>query len=88
MERTEIFRKFRTQLDNKTGSTSFLELIGNGELLISGCLGICDYTAEEIKVDTLLGRIVICGAGLKLAVYRGDIMSIEGSVSVIKLGER
>lgn len=86
MEKTDFIKKVKNQLQDKTGATSFLELCGTSELLISGCIGIKEYTADEITVDTLRGVIKISGQGLHLSVYRGDIMSVEGTVSVIDLG--
>ena len=86
MEKTDFIKKVKNQLRDTSGATSFLELCGTSELLISGCIGIKEYSAEEITVDTLRGIIKISGQGLHLSVYRGDIMSVEGTVGIIDLG--
>lgn len=86
MEKNKKLSEIKQKLYNKTGMSSFLEISGNGEILLSGCKGISDYSPEEIKVDTLLGTVVISGKSLKLSTFREDIMSVEGTISMIKLG--
>ena len=87
MEKGEKLKNLKDRAATALGVSSFIEISGNSEILLSGCTAINDYSAEEIKVSTLRGAVSICGKDLKLSVYRGDIMSIEGTVTLIRLGE-
>ena len=82
-----FIKKLKNELETKAGVSSFIEISGNGEILVTGCISIEKYSSEEIRVKTRLGRIYIMGQKLKLSIFRGDIMSVEGTVSAIKLGD-
>ena len=83
----EKLKKLKNHAETLAGTASFIELIGNGELMVSGCLGINDYSGEKIVVMTRLGKVSICGKDMKLTVYRGDVMTVEGTVTMIDLGD-
>ena len=83
---TEIFGKIKNQIQQSSGGSSLLEVSGNGEMLISGCVGIGEYNCNEITVHTVLGDIAVIGEKLRLEVYRGDVMSVKGRVNLIRLG--
>ncbi len=75
------------KLTVEAGSAPLIELHGSGELLISGCRGILDYDPCLIKVETSCGVMTVKGKGLRVSVYRSDMLSVEGSVSMLCMGD-
>ena len=91
--RTEIIMGLKEQkerlvshLTEAVGMAPLIEIHGTGELLLSGCLGITDYDRERIIVDTVRGKISICGKSLGMSVFRGDMLSREGKIHMICFG--
>lgn len=87
MENRDLFNRIKQKMVYGSPAGSFLELHGKGEILISGCMLVKECQDNCIKVETPLGEISICGRRLHLEVYRGDILSLHGEISLIKLGE-
>lgn len=75
------------KISEEAGTAPLIELHGSGEVLISGCRGIIDYNSSAITVETPCGQMTLRGKGLTVSVFRGDIMSIEGKVSLLCFGE-
>lgn len=78
--------KLVSHFADTVGMAPLIEIHGSGELLLSGCLGICDYSREKIVVDTMMGKVSMCGSGLTMSVFRGDMLSIEGKLHMICFG--
>lgn len=71
--------------ENFACGMSFIEIHGNSDLILSGCKKIIDYNSEQIICDTLSGRISIEGKCLVLDVFRGDMLTVCGSISGVYL---
>ena len=78
--------KLMAQFSEAVGTAPLVEVHGTGELLLSGCLGITDYSPEKVVVSTLGGNFTICGKRLVMSVFRGDILSVEGKIEMICFG--
>ena len=76
---TSLFER----ISEEAGAAPLIELHGSGEVLISGCRGIIDYDSTSITVETPCGLMTLKGKGLTVSVFRGDIMSVEGKVSLL-----
>lgn len=78
--------KLMSKLTDAVGMAPLIEIHGTGELLLSGCRSITDYSDDRIIVDTLMGAVSILGRRLEMSVFRGDILSIEGVIHMISFG--
>ena len=67
-----------TDMDFNYITEPHIVLIGNSKCIIDGLQGICEYTAEKIKINLGKYAVVIVGSGLG-AVVEGDILSLEMS---------
>lgn len=74
------------QLSEAAGMAPLIEIHGSGEMLLSDCRAITDYSCEKIVVNTLMGAVSICGKRLTMSVFRGDMLSIEGTIHMICFG--
>ncbi len=67
---------------------SLIEICGNGEVFISGCRSILEYSAEEVSFDTTLGNVSILGDCLKLCNFYDGRISVSGTVTEVKIDKR
>lgn len=56
----------------------YLSILGNSEMYIENYKGILEYTKENIRIQTNLGRIVIVGKHLHIEYYSNEDMKIKG----------
>lgn len=75
-----------TDMDFNYITEPHIVLISNSKCIIDGLQGICEYTAEKIKINLGKYAVVIVGSGLYIesfshegAVVEGDILSLEMS---------
>lgn len=68
-----------------TGYMSIIEIHSNNELFVNGCIGVLEYDASEVMLDTISGRLVINGENLSLDVFQGDTLNISGKIHKVNL---
>ena len=71
--------------NNFAFGTSFIEIHGTSDLVISGCRRILEYTKEKVCCKTISGVCVIEGSDLKVDIFSGDILTVCGSIKGVKL---
>ena len=69
------------------GRTSFLEAVGNRELLISGCEGLESYTSEQVVLLLVDGHLTVKGKFLTLQGFSCGKLSVNGHISEILYGD-
>lgn len=83
----EKLRRFRDKLREETGFSSVLEVYGTGELMLTGCKGLLDFSDRLILCETVSGILKIYGKGLSVCAYRADLLLVCGSIDAISFGE-
>ena len=73
--------------ENFACGMSFIEIHGTSDMILSGCKRIIDYNLEEITCDTVSGVVRIVGERLTLDIFRGDILTVCGSITGVYLNK-
>ena len=60
-----------------------IEMKGNREVLIDGCLGVALYDTGIITLDGGSAKIIITGNNLIMRSLSGDQLQIEGKISSV-----
>ena len=77
---------FFTRMQAMCVNSPMIEIYGDNELLMTGCKGIVDYGTDRVVADTALGILSIAGKRLELSVFRGDVLSVCGTIESITFG--
>ena len=64
-------------------SLSTVELIGDREAVISGCLGILAYGENEILLRMKHGRLLVTGRDLLMESLTGGRITISGQITAV-----
>lgn len=62
---------------------AIVTVTGPGLAVIENYRSILRYTTEEVIVQTLRGRVRICGKRLEIPCYAPDEMQVQGCISGI-----
>ena len=78
-----LLERLRQSLDipaGLCGNCSHLELSGQRELEIYGCIGLDEYSDTGIVLTLCDGFVSIKGVGLELLSFSGGNMTVRGSI--------
>lgn len=89
-KKKDFFEKLGTRLDIPRealpgGYSLFLS--GRGELTVRGCRRILAYGDERISLRLSGGVLHIEGRGLLCTTFGGNIATVTGDISLLRLGE-
>lgn len=74
--------------DLKTGtdlvSGAHLELFGNKEIIIEGCMGVLEYSDTYLKLKLPKGALLVCGCDFDIVCFAGTTITIRGKVSSLE----
>ena len=57
-----------------------VEIRGDGECFVSGCLTILEYSDDKVKFDSGSVTVTVCGCGLLLSEFRSGCMRVKGEI--------
>ncbi len=83
----EKLRRLRDKLKEETGFSSVLEVYGTGELMLTGCKGLLDFSDQFVLCDTVSGIVRVYGKELSVCAYRADLLLVCGCIRDISFGE-
>ena len=70
------------------GGETKISLTGSGEAVVENYKGILQYTDSEILIQSLRGKVLLCGRNLEIVWYTSLEMKITGLISSILLQQR
>ena len=73
-------------MDRSMTAGPYLELFGNRELILDGCLGVYEYNDTYLKLRLKSGAIILCGTEFELASFEGERIDIRGKISSVEFG--
>lgn len=82
----ERFDRLRETIRERVGTASVLEVCGRGELLLCGCVALCDFDSGSVFVETVSGLVSVFGECLEICAYRADLLFVRGKIERIEFG--
>ena len=70
------------------GEETKISLTGSGEAVVENYKGILQYTDSEILIQSLRGKVLLCGRNLEIVWYTSLEMKITGSIFSILLQQK
>lgn len=71
-------------LDKNMIAGPHIEIFGNGEISIDGCMGVIEYKDTYLKLKLPKGNLLICGNGFDIAFFENRTITVKGKVSSIE----
>ena len=80
-----VYRKYDIQKESLFGGTH-VEISGNTEAIVAGCLGVLEYGDRSISLNTAKLTVRISGADLSIASFQNGQAVITGIIAGIDYG--
>ncbi len=80
-----LFR-LRTGEEDARIHGAVLELHGDREAVIEGCLGVYDYSDTYLKLRLPKGSVILFGKEFELTAFEEERISIKGKISSLEFG--
>lgn len=61
-----------------------IEMLGNREITIDGCLSVLEYSDTYMKLKLKKGHIIICGIGFDILSFEGTAITLKGKISSVE----
>ncbi len=63
-----------------------IEMSGNREISVEGCLGVLEYAEKHITLNTGRLTVKICGCNLTVSSMQNGMAVIKGEITCIEFG--
>lgn len=80
-----IYRKYEIQKESLFGGTH-VEISGNTEVIVEGCLGVLEYGDRVISLNTAKLTVKISGADLSIVSFQNGQVVITGVIASVDYG--
>ena len=60
-----------------------VEIRGNGDCFVSGCLTILEYSEEMVKFESGSVNVTVRGTGLLLSEFKNGSMRVKGEIASV-----
>lgn len=71
-------------INDSVFSKSYIEVLGNKKIEVSGCEGVYEYTADYIKLRLKQGALVVTGKGFDVISFDNKVISVKGEINSIE----
>ena len=71
-------------LHTDTISGAHIEIFGNSEISIEGCLGVFEYEDSYLKLRLSKGTLILCGSGFDIAYFENRLITVKGKISSVE----
>lgn len=61
-----------------------IEIFGNSQVSVDGCLGVYEYKDTYLKLRLLKGSLIIVGSGFNIVYFENRIISVKGKITAIE----
>lgn len=78
--------RIKDAVRDRVGAASTLEVYGRREILICGCVALCDFDSRSVFIQTVDGPVSVFGEYLEICAFRADIVSVKGKIESIEFG--
>ena len=61
-----------------------IELFGNREITVEGCVGVLEYSDTYLKLRLPRGALILCGGSFDIVTFEGTAITVRGSISSLE----
>lgn len=71
-------------MSNASVKGAHLELFGNREIIIEGCMGVLEYSDTYLKLRLPKGSLTVCGSGFDIVTFEDTVITVRGNISSLE----
>ncbi|MGN0493825.1 MAG: YabP/YqfC family sporulation protein [Acutalibacteraceae bacterium] len=83
-EKWRIFNCSDIGEDARRAKGPHIELFGNREMTVEGCIGVYEYNDSYLKLKLPKGALIVCGSNFDIAAFEGSTITIRGNMSSVE----
>lgn len=83
-EKWRIFGCSDMQLEPDYVKGPHLELFGNREIIVEGCMGVLEYSDSYLKLRLPKGALTVCGGCFDIVSFEGTTITVKGKISSLE----
>ena len=61
-----------------------IEIFGNVQISVDGCLGVYEYKDTYLKLRLLKGSLIIVGSEFNIVYFENKVISIKGKINSVE----
>ncbi len=61
-----------------------IELFGNREITVEGCMGVFEYSDTYLKLKLPKGALILCGCNFDIVAFEGTTITVRGNMSSLE----
>ena len=61
-----------------------IEIFGNSNINIDGCVGVYEYNDTYIKLKLAKGALILCGNGFEISLFEHRMITVKGKISSLE----
>ena len=83
-----IFRLSNLSYEKEKMLGPRIEMSGNSEFSLDGCLGIIEYNDVYVRIKVSGGEVTVLGVSLDIPVFDGPAITVTGQIKTVEFGLR
>lgn len=83
-QKWRLFNYSDAIIDKNLVKGPHLELFGNRELVLEGCMGVFEYSDTYLKLKLSKGALILCGCNFDIVSFEGSTITVKGRISSLE----
>lgn len=83
-QKWKLFNYTDDIIDSDAVKGPHIEVFGNGEIIIEGCMGVFEYSDTYLKLKLSRGYLIICGFCFDIVSFENSTITIKGKISAVE----
>ena len=83
-EKWRIFNCSQIGEQTKLTNASHIELFGNKEITVEGCIGVFEYCDTYLNLKLPKGSLIISGTNFDISAFEGTTITVKGNMSSLE----
>lgn len=79
-EKWHIFTCGDLQNETLRAKGPHLEIFGNREMILEGCMGVFEYSDSYLKLKLQKGTVTVCGTNFDITAFEGNTITVKGNI--------
>ena len=83
-QKWKLFHYTDKFLDKDMVKGPHLEIFGNSEIFLEGCMGVFEYSDTYLKIKLAKGSLIICGSMFDIVSFENSTITVKGKISSVE----
>ncbi len=71
-------------VDHSIIGSTHIEIFGNNQISIDGCMGVFEYRDTYLKLKLQKGSVILCGTDFDITYFENRLITVKGKISSVE----